>query len=180
MKKIHTKNNYYENTFGMFTPLPKTPNREPDFVSYNKSFYYFKTFILMEEQSYIDDHFEEFDKWRNSDYKFEVSSRYWYEQDKVIRESYHWGEVGSCFWSCPFPIGEIFFKDFKEIKKFKLNEVNSWGEIDVETPLIESGEYLAYEFGEVELCIINSDTRKSYTPLLAHPNHKSNYVNIIL
>lgn len=64
--------NFYLNTFTIFKEVAGVPITKPDYISYTPS--------------------------------GEVSSKYWYDTDvldgsiTIIRQSDHWGRVGSCYW----------------------------------------------------------------------------------
>lgn len=91
MNKINSinKHNYFEQSFGQFHLVNEGINREPDYISYCKK-----------------------------DPK-KVSSRYWYTQMGVYRESDHWGRVGKCAWF-------LNEKNVSKIKNHKVLAFCSW------------------------------------------------------
>ena len=59
---------------------------------------------------------------RKHDYRSNSGSRYWYFNDYLIRESDHWGQVSTCFWTLEKEnyygracLGKINFSEFSSI-----------------------------------------------------------------
>lgn len=110
--KIYTKENYHEDSRGRFIAW-KAPKREPDYISYQKSFYTFKNDVLNDPYALLEDFHVEYKEWLNSDYPFKVSSEYWYDGRYLIRRSDHWGNCKECYWHAPKKgnVGKIKFTD---------------------------------------------------------------------
>lgn len=112
MKNIN-KENFFKNTFGVFTKK-KHPERQPDYISYKK--------IRIYQESMPYEGLVEFKgntfKSLGGDYQSEdyvlidsdvISSKYWYTYDGVYRLSNHWGNVASCYW-----VGKKYFKKYQK------------------------------------------------------------------
>lgn len=74
------KDTFYLATIATFTRVNRRPDREPDYIS--KKDYFIEPNDVFEEGEWVE----------------KISSRYWYTEDGVFRESDHWGDVATCHW----------------------------------------------------------------------------------
>lgn len=170
-KKMINKDNFFTQTYGAFTPCDP-PLRDPDYTSYVKKFVYpdgaFDSDVFDIDAEPVGEPIL-----TDSD---EVSSRYWYTEDGVYRRSNHWRKVAKCRWALPtYDPTEYFvvltgfcrWNDFKRIKTHRVSE-------------LKDGTYTAVCFDRIEECVINAEARRNSTPLINHPNHYSDWVDIII
>lgn len=138
------KDNFFTATEAVFNKIGGIMEREPDYVSFANIMVYHddiaeikdgKTAVTWETGQNGEMNLIEYPivtMWKNKDDGVtfllrteKVSSRYWYEDGGVYRESDHWGNVAKCVWELEWPVpvdtqehlGFCKWEDFKLIEE---------------------------------------------------------------